>query len=311
MNDAMETSPTGGLGSNGGQAPLPLVTVIVPVFNGESTLPALLESLASQDYPRDRLQLLMADDASSDRSAPLLAAHRETVEVVRQPVNRGSYAARNAALSLARGEVLAFTDADCRPEAGWVSSGVRALQAQGSGLVAGAVAIEPVDRRSALQRYDQAFGIQQRFFALRQRFGATANLFVDRRALDVVPGFDERLRSGGDKAFCDACTAAGLPFSYAPQSRVRHAPRTSLRELVVKQARVARGHAQIFPRWSRYRIVPLSTMPGESFDHDAFRRDPDTLFRWRFRATYYGLEVVYLAAYVRSCLRLTIEGLFR
>ncbi|PUE53044.1 hypothetical protein B9Z45_13170 [Limnohabitans sp. 2KL-17] len=303
-------APTGPHPAGGG-GPLPLVTVIVPVFNGQATLPALLESLAAQDYRRDRLQVLIADDASTDRTLALLEPHRGTMEIVRQPVNGGSYAARNAALSRARGEVLAFTDADCRPDADWVSSGVRALQAQGSGLVAGAVAIEPVDRRSAVQRYDQAFGIQQAFFARRQRFGATANLFVDRRVLDKVPGFDERLRSGGDKAFCDASAAAGLPFSYAPDCRVRHAPRKSLRELAVKQARVAVGHVRIFPCWSRYRLVPLSTMPGESFDHAAFSREPDAWFRWRFRALYYGLELVYLASYARGCLGLSLERTLR
>lgn len=282
---------------------LPLVTVIVPVFNGVATLPDLLRALDAQRYPRERLQILIADDASTDGTVPWLETQHEKLEVVRLSVNRGSYAARNAALLRARGEVIAFTDADCRPDPDWVVQGVRALQAQGGGLIAGAVSIEPLDKRSAIQRYDQAFGIQQAFFALRQQFGATANLFVDRAVLAKVSGFDERLRSGGDKTFCLACVAAGLPFSYAGDSRVQHAPRTSLHELIVKQKRIARGHVRIFPLWSRYRIVPLSRTPRESFDYAAFRREADFGFRWRFRATYYLLELVYLWAYARGCLR--------
>ena len=287
-------------------ATLPNVSVIVPVFNGEATLPALLEALGAQRYPRDRMQVLVADDASTDGTVALLQAHAGQVELVRQATNRGSYAARNAALARARGDVLAFTDADCRPEPDWLVRGVRALQRQGSGLVAGAVAIAPVSAHSAIQRYDQAFGIQQAFFALRKRFGATANLFVDRNVLARVHGFDERLRSGGDKAFCDAGTAAGLPFSYAPDSRVLHPPRLSLRELAVKQARVARGHVRIFPRWSRYRMLPLSAMPRESFDADAFLREADICLRWRFRTLYYLLELVYLAVYAHGCLGLSL-----
>ncbi len=294
-----------------GTAGLPSVSVIVPVFNGESTLPALLEALAAQRYPRDRVQVLVADDASTDGTVALLAAHAPWIELLRQPANLGSYAARNAAIARARGDVLAFTDADCRPAPDWLLAGVRALQRQGGGLVAGAVAIEPVAAGSAVQRYDQAFGIQQAFFALRQRFGATANLFVDRAVLARVPGFDERLRSGGDKAFCDAGTAAGVQFSYAPDSRVAHPPRTSLRELAVKQARVARGHVRIFPRWSRYRILPLSAMPRESFDPEAFRRSAGPWLRWRFRTVYYWLELIYVAVYARGCLGLSLQRFFR
>lgn len=286
---------------------LPLVSVIVPTFNGEATLSALLESLEGQNYPRDRMQILIADDASTDGTAVVLQRHRGELEVVRQSVNRGSYAARNVALERARGEIIAFTDADCRPDSNWILEGVRALQAQGGGLVAGSVTMSPVNQRSAIQCYDQAFGIQQKFFALRQRFGATANLFVDYRVLEKVSAFDERLRSGGDKAFCDACTAAGLPLSYAPESRVLHEPRTTMHELSIKQKRVALGHVRIFPPWSRYRVIPLSARPRESFDYAAFCRDTDFWFRWRFRATYYWLELVYLSAYARGCLGWRLE----
>ena len=293
--------------STGLPAALPYVSVIVPTFNGADTLPALLAALAAQTYPRERMQVLVADDASTDGTAALLAQHAPQVQHVRLDRNRGSYAARNAALAQARGDIIAFTDADCQPHPDWLLQGVRALQQQGGGLVAGAVAIEPVARASVVQRYDQAFGIQQAFFALRKRFGATANLLVDRRVLATVPAFDENLRSGGDKAFCDVCTAQGQAFSYAPQSRVAHPPRLALGELVIKQARIARGHAQIFARWSRYRILPLSCHPVESFDNAAFQREGSAWFRWRFRALYYGLELVYLLHYARACLKLTLK----
>jgi glycosyltransferase involved in cell wall biosynthesis len=291
-------------------AALPPVTVIVPVFNGESTLPALLAALDAQTYPRDRMQVLVADDASTDGTAQLLAAHAPRVQAVRLERNAGSYAARNAALAQARGAIVAFTDADCRPKPDWLLRGVRALQRQGGGLVAGAVAIEPVARRSAVQRYDQAFGIQQAYFALRKRFGATANLIVDGRVFARVPSFDATLRSGGDKAFCDACSVAGEAFCYAPDCVVEHAPRARIRDLVTKQARIARGHVRIFPLWSRYRILPLSCHPRESLDYAAFCREGDAWFKLRFRTLYYGLECVYLLSYATGCIGLTLKGLF-
>lgn len=286
--------------SHGG---LPTVSVIVPVFNGVNTLPGLLAALDAQRYPAELVQVIIADDASTDGTFDLLRNHGDKITVVRADTNRGSYAARNLALQVAHGDVVAFTDADCLPDPDWLSEGVKAIQRQSGGLVAGAVCIDPIKPDSAVQRYDQAFGIQQAFFALRQGFGATANLFAAREVFARVPGFDAELRSGGDRKFCKDCTAAGAAFSYAPDSRVRHEPRISFRDLAVKQIRVSIGHVSIFPLWSRYRIMPLRLMPRETFDLAKFLREEPLLFRLRFRGVYYALELIHLLAYGQGCLR--------
>lgn len=87
----------------------PLVSCIVPVFNGERYLAEAIDSILAQTYRP--LQLIVADDGSTDRSARVAAAYGEQVEYRFQP-NAGLPAARNLGLSAARGELIAFLDAD-------------------------------------------------------------------------------------------------------------------------------------------------------------------------------------------------------
>ena len=86
----------------------PLVSAIMPVFNGEQFLEAALRSVLAQDY--EPLEIVVCDDGSTDRTPEILASF-PSVEVVRQQ-QRGAAAARNAAVAASSGELAAFFDAD-------------------------------------------------------------------------------------------------------------------------------------------------------------------------------------------------------
>jgi len=97
----------------------PTVTVVVPTHNEARHVEEKLEDIYRQDYPRDRLEVIVVDSASNDgtaeRARRWAAAHPDVdVEVVEEPERRGKAAALNAALGMARGEVFVITDADCR-----------------------------------------------------------------------------------------------------------------------------------------------------------------------------------------------------
>lgn len=86
----------------------PLVSVVVPVFAGESFLGEALDSVAAQTYPN--VETIVVDDGSPDASARI-AQGRSGVRVLREP-HRGVAGARNAGLQAARGELIAFLDQD-------------------------------------------------------------------------------------------------------------------------------------------------------------------------------------------------------
>src|SRR4051812_603194 len=95
-----KTNPGGRL------AEWPTVTVTVPVYNAASSIRATLDRLIALDYPRDRLQLLVLSDASTDGTDAIIREFiPRGVEFSRADERRGKTAAENAAVSLARGDI--------------------------------------------------------------------------------------------------------------------------------------------------------------------------------------------------------------
>lgn len=94
---------------------MPVISVIVPVYQGESLLPECVESVREQTMPD--WELLLIDDGSTDKSRALCeqyAAEDTRIRVIAQPRNMGVSAARNRGLKEARGRYIAFLDADDR-----------------------------------------------------------------------------------------------------------------------------------------------------------------------------------------------------
>lgn len=89
----------------------PLVTVIVPVYNGAGVLPHSLSAVLASDLSRDDRELIVVDDASTDESAAVAGRYADTVvKLVGRP--RGPAYARNRGLELARGAIVVSVDAD-------------------------------------------------------------------------------------------------------------------------------------------------------------------------------------------------------
>ena len=90
------------------------ISLIIPVYNAAKTLPATLASIRAQRF-RD-FEVIFVEDAGSDGSLDLLEAFCAdsglACQLIRQPKNQGAAAARNRALDVAKGEYLAFADAD-------------------------------------------------------------------------------------------------------------------------------------------------------------------------------------------------------
>jgi cellulose synthase/poly-beta-1,6-N-acetylglucosamine synthase-like glycosyltransferase len=93
----------------------PMISITVPVYNEESQIRGLIESLLALDYPADRRQILIVSDASTDRTDQIVAEFADRgIEFLRMPVRGGKTAAENAAGNLLRGEIVINTDASIR-----------------------------------------------------------------------------------------------------------------------------------------------------------------------------------------------------
>lgn len=91
-------------------APPPLVSIVVPVYNGGRYLREALDSILAQTYRP--IEVIVMDDASTDDTPDILASYGDAIRVVRQPQNRGIYQNTNAGIALARGELIACYHSD-------------------------------------------------------------------------------------------------------------------------------------------------------------------------------------------------------
>src|SRR5207247_2904335 len=94
----------------------PKVSSVVACYNGASTLKPCLESLTRLAYPN--YEVILVDDGSTD-STPEIAKEFPGVRCIRQD-NHGLSVARNTGIAAATGEIVAFTDSDCRADADWL-----------------------------------------------------------------------------------------------------------------------------------------------------------------------------------------------
>src|SRR5205823_9205883 len=124
------------------------VTVVVPARDAEATLGRALDAIASQRL-EEPWETIVVDDGSSDGTVAIAERAPGGVTVLRADA-AGPAAARNRGADAARGDVLAFTDADCYPEPGWLAAGLRALES--ADLVQGAVEPDPSVRPMPLDR---------------------------------------------------------------------------------------------------------------------------------------------------------------
>jgi len=187
---------------------LPLVSVVLPVFDGERFLEAAIESVLAQDY--EPFEVIVVDDGSTDGSGDIARSH-PGVRVLEQE-NRGDAAARNAGVRAARGEILAFCDHDdlLPPDKLAVQVG-HLLSNPSVGCVLGRMrtSLEPGVEPPPWLGRDRWFG---------EVGGIPAMSMVTwTRVMRRVGEFDPRLPSGSDLDWLIRARARGVEISFLPQ----------------------------------------------------------------------------------------------
>ena len=144
----------------------PLVSVVTPVYNGEAFLRETLDSIFAQDY--EPFEVIVVDDGSSDGSGAIARSY-PTVRYIRQE-NQGPAAARNAGIAAARGEFLAFVDADdvILPNKLAVQVGYLLEHPETSVTLGGQDWIDPPPRQGRGLAWGDANGVQPTSIVLRK-----------------------------------------------------------------------------------------------------------------------------------------------
>ena len=216
---------------------VPKVSVVVPVYNGEIDLLSLISCLQAQTYPANRVEYLLVDNNSCDRTAAILqTAAQNSFGLIRSlSENRiqSSYAARNTGIRAAGGEILAFTDADCRPQANWLSALIQPFTDPTVAIVAGEIVALP--GKTLLEQHAQRQDTLSQKHTLAHPFcpyGQTANLAIRRQVLKQVGLFRPYLTTGGDADLCWRIQRqAPGQLKFAPTAIVQHRHRATLQEV--------------------------------------------------------------------------------
>jgi glycosyltransferase involved in cell wall biosynthesis len=219
------------------------VSVIVPVYNGENVLAGLLGALAAQTYPRELTEILVIDNNSVDSTRAIIESWANRGVTYLRCEKQSSYAARNMGISHATGEILAFTDADCRPHANWLQVGVEELRSHQVDRIAGVILLPLSTPPRLWELVDATTYILGERLAERGLI-ATANLLIMRSAVNKVGCFEETIISGGDMEFGRRCNELGVSFFFSRNVKIEHRPRGAM-EQIRRSRRIGVGLAQI------------------------------------------------------------------
>lgn len=167
------------------------VSVIVPTRNRSAMLSDAVEALWGQTFPKDRFEILLMDDSSTDDTAARISEWltRSPCRMIHDtlPTKRGPACLRNTGARRARGRILAFTDDDCRPAPDWLERGVAAF-AEDVAFVGGATHYKPeqVARARFFTRDGRAVYAEHPTYPW-------SNIFYRRSVFMEMAGSDERL----------------------------------------------------------------------------------------------------------------------
>jgi len=251
----------------------PTVSVIVPAINAETTIKALLDSLTEIDYDKRKIEIIVVDGGSKDR----------TRDIVRQyPVNlvleekRGLNLARNTGVKKSGGTIVLFTDSDCVVPKDWIRITVKNFEDPEVGCVGGS-ALRYED--TFLSRYaDESFVPVLRRFNRREvldnvelfwRYPAGCNMALRRSAIEKVNWFDEGVHYGFDEdELVERVCNAGYKLVLDPDSVIKHQHRTTLKHLLKQTFNYGRGGALLLrkkkakDRISRWILTNLMLFTG-------------------------------------------------
>jgi glycosyltransferase involved in cell wall biosynthesis len=223
----------------------PLISVVVPVRNGMPWVEHQLQALSAQEVPAE-WEVVVADDGSEDGTRSCVQRWSENdprIHLVDASAGRGAAAARNLGVRSARGDFLAFCDADDVVRPGWLASMCTALAA--ADLVSGVFdfgALEGNPSSIAVPASTRQLGFLP--------FGLSANLAARREVFEAVGGFGEDLSPEEDVDLCWRIQLAGYRFVVAADAVVEKRERPA----GLPTFRAAWAYGRCGPRlYARYR----------------------------------------------------------
>ncbi len=219
------------------------LTVIIPAYNASSTIQDLLDSLSEQDY--QDFEVVVVEDCSQDDTPRLLEESR--VKTLFLNKNQGPAFCRNAGASMASGDILVFTDSDCRVGKDWLKNISIRFSDDKTDAVMGRLVIDGStflgDSISCLGfpaggsiGFDRIWKVDSAGYT---HSLSTCNFAIKKNIFDKIGGFDTSFPypGGEDSLLAYRLVKAGFRIRYCPDIIVYHGARSSFMDFIKWQFR--------------------------------------------------------------------------
>lgn len=230
----------------------PMVSVVVASYNGDRTLEACLKSLQQLNY--SSYEVILVDDGSTDRTESICKDF-PSVRYLRHEKNMGLSAARNTGIHASAGDIVAFTDSDCRADEDWLYFIVSDLLNSEFTGIGGHNLLPPEDLWIAAAVMVSPGGPAHVMISDRlAEHIPGCNMAFYKWALEEIGGFDPLFRKAGDDVdVCWRLQQQGYSLGFSPAGFVWHYRRATVRDYLKQQqgygeaeALLARRHPEYF-----------------------------------------------------------------
>jgi len=217
------------------------VTIIVATLNNERTIDECLKAIFELNYPKDFLEVIVADGCSKDATVKI--AQKYPVKVVSEPLN--APAAYNYALKMVSNDVLGFIDSDAKVEKEWLNKLVTHLDdPQVAGVSGG---IETWNTENVWAR-SIGYDLKNRYARLKKYVVrvATMNLLLKKSIIEAVGGFDENLPSQYDTDLGFRITSIGYKILFEPNAKCYHFNRSTVSGYFRQQLQYGKNTTKLY-----------------------------------------------------------------
>ena len=244
--------------------PRPKVSVVVPVYNGEATIEDCVNSLLQMDFPASELEIIVVDNASVDDTGKILGRFNDRIQVVHE-TKRGAAAARNRGVVSARGEIVAFTDADCVVEPGWLANLVTPLTEESIGIIGGKILAKrpcnPIEEfGESIHDHDQAINVYEPPHVITMNWASRVSVLRENL-------FDEKFLRSQDVDLSYRILQRGYRFVFAPAAVVYHQNEKTFAGLFKEGFTHGLHSVQLIKKHKAF----LATRHRERIDRQAYR----------------------------------------
>jgi cellulose synthase/poly-beta-1,6-N-acetylglucosamine synthase-like glycosyltransferase len=238
----------------------PFVSIVVGIRNEERFIEECIESLLSLNYPKESYEIIIVDGMSTDKTRDLVLKYS-----VRLLLNKRKNvaAARNLGVENARGNLVAFTDGDCKVDSQWLENLVREMQNAPDNVVCvgGPNLIfdtDPIFGRVvgyAQETFLGSGGSAQSKNSTKKQYVSSlpnCNAMYKKNAIQEVGCFDEKFLIGQDGDLNYRISKKGYKFLYIPEAQVLHHRRGTFKSFSVRMFKYGMWMAELFKKHGEF-----------------------------------------------------------